>query len=98
MHWALIWILISSPVFGLGFANGVKIGEVDSTSAVIWTRLTKEAEQEPFHHEQGGAVPGAKGGFLSVSVSSGASPVATIRHHDVLGKMVNETKVLPGRK
>lgn len=38
------------PVFAqevqpVHMANGIKIGEVDSTSAIIWTRLTKNAER-----------------------------------------------------
>ena len=28
-------------------ANGIKIGEVDQTSAIIWTRLTRNAESNP---------------------------------------------------
>ena len=36
--------LLHLPCHAIGFANGVKIGEVTDTSAVLWTRLTKESE------------------------------------------------------
>lgn len=32
------------PCHALGFANGVKIGEVTDTSVVLWTRLTQDSE------------------------------------------------------
>ncbi len=34
------------------FSNGFKIGDVTSTSAVIWTRLCSEAEPVAVHHER----------------------------------------------
>ena len=33
------------PVGGVYFANGVKVGEVTSSSAIIWTRLTATPER-----------------------------------------------------
>jgi len=61
MRFIYFWLLLSQPSFALGFANGVKIGEVDSTSAIVWSRLTENLQQEPFEKEQGGAVPGMAG-------------------------------------
>jgi len=39
--------IVSVPVFAqdVHMANGIKIGEVDSTSAIVWTRLTKHPER-----------------------------------------------------
>jgi alkaline phosphatase D len=37
-------ILLHLPCYAIGFANGVKIGEVTDTSAVLWTRLTENPE------------------------------------------------------
>lgn len=37
-------LLLHLPCHAIGFANGVKIGEVTDTSAVLWTRLTKDNE------------------------------------------------------
>ena len=34
------FLLTSLPLPALGFANGIKIGEVTDTSAVVWARLT----------------------------------------------------------
>ncbi|MCB1097022.1 MAG: alkaline phosphatase D family protein [Verrucomicrobiae bacterium] len=44
----LILLLLGSASIAsaTGFANGVKIGEVTDTSAVIWTRLTRDSEAE----------------------------------------------------
>ncbi len=39
-----IFFLIHFPCQAIGLANGVKIGEVTETSAVLWTRLTKDKE------------------------------------------------------
>lgn len=36
--------LLHLPCHAIGFANGIKIGEVTDTSVVLWTRLTKESE------------------------------------------------------
>ena len=36
--------LLHLPCHAIGFANGVKIGELTDTSAVLWTRLTKKQE------------------------------------------------------
>jgi alkaline phosphatase D len=37
-------LLLHLPCHAIGFANGIKIGEVTDTSAVLWTRLTKGNE------------------------------------------------------
>jgi alkaline phosphatase D len=37
-------LLLHLPCHAIGFANGVKIGEVTDTSVVLWTRLTKDRE------------------------------------------------------
>lgn len=37
--------LIADDAVSVNMANGIKIGEVSSTSAIIWTRLTKHAER-----------------------------------------------------
>lgn len=36
--------LLHLPCHAIGFANGVKIGEVTDTSVVLWTRLTKNQQ------------------------------------------------------
>ncbi|MGK0188249.1 MAG: alkaline phosphatase D [Verrucomicrobiales bacterium] len=47
MKTALLFLLASvSAASADGFADGIKIGEVTDTSAVIWTRLTKDSEAE----------------------------------------------------
>ncbi len=38
----LFSFLLVSPVWALGFANGIKIGEVTDRSAVLWTRLSAD--------------------------------------------------------
>lgn len=38
--------LLHLPCHAIGFANGVKIGEVTDTSAVLWARLTRNDEAE----------------------------------------------------
>lgn len=38
--------LLHLPCHAIGFANGVKIGEVTDTSVVLWARLTKDNEAE----------------------------------------------------
>lgn len=40
----LLGFSLTAAAHALGFANGVKIGEVTSESAVLWTRLTSETE------------------------------------------------------
>ena len=40
----LLLILSSQISQGLGFANGIKIGEISDTSVVIWARLTTNAD------------------------------------------------------
>lgn len=67
MRCLLFLYLLSAQVFAVGFANGLKIGEVRSTSATVWTRLTEEAKQEKFDKINGGAVPGAVG-FITIVV------------------------------
>ncbi len=57
----LLSYLFSAQVFAVGFANGLKIGEVRAASAVVWTRLTQEVKQEKWDQLSGGAVPGAAG-------------------------------------
>ncbi len=37
-------LLLHLPCQAIGFASGVKIGEVTDTSVVLWTRLTKDKE------------------------------------------------------
>ncbi|MGJ8645130.1 MAG: alkaline phosphatase D family protein [Luteolibacter sp.] len=44
MKTLFLLLLTLAPCHAVGFANGVKIGEVTDTSAVIWTRLTRDAE------------------------------------------------------
>ncbi len=46
MHIRAAFLLLMMPVpcHAVGFANGVKIGEVTDSSAVLWTRLTKDEE------------------------------------------------------
>jgi alkaline phosphatase D len=39
-----ILFLLHLPCHAMGFANGVKIGEVTDTSAVLWARLTENPE------------------------------------------------------
>lgn len=47
MRFTLLFLLATvSVASAAGFANGIKIGEVTDTSAVIWTRLTKGSEAE----------------------------------------------------
>ena len=43
---ALLTLLSTLPLHALGFANGIKIGEVTDTSAVIWVRLTEREEAD----------------------------------------------------
>ena len=40
----LFAILLTASAQAAGFANGIKIGEVTDTSAVLWTRLTENPE------------------------------------------------------
>lgn len=40
----LLLSLLHLPCQAIGFANGLKIGEVTDTSVVLWTRLTENAE------------------------------------------------------
>ncbi|MDA0765308.1 MAG: alkaline phosphatase D family protein [Verrucomicrobia bacterium] len=72
---ALLFLaLLATPLQAVGFADGVKIGEVTDTSAVLWVRLTERPEadrridqwddQEPKQW----SVPGAAGG-LSIMLS-----------------------------
>lgn len=42
----LLLLALTSSAHALGFANGVKIGEVTPDSAVLWTRLTEAPEAE----------------------------------------------------
>ena len=39
---AMLGLMVSGATAETYFANGIKIGEVDQDSAIIWTRLTKE--------------------------------------------------------
>ena len=39
-----ILIFLSPPAFGVALGNGIKIGEVTSTSAIVWTRVTTTAD------------------------------------------------------
>lgn len=41
-----VLLLLSSDLPALGFADGVKIGELTHDSVVIWTRLTKNSEAD----------------------------------------------------
>ncbi len=41
---AAVWLLTHSFTHAIGFANGVKIGEVTEDSAVVWIRLTENNE------------------------------------------------------
>lgn len=61
MRWIFFCLLFVGPVLGQGFANGVKIGEVDGDSAIVWARLTEKAQQDPYNKAEGGAVPGQAG-------------------------------------
>ena len=67
MRWCFLFYVLCTQVFAVGFANGLKIGEVDSTSAIIWTRLTQEARQEKFDKINGGAAPGIAG-FITINI------------------------------
>ncbi|MEM9080959.1 MAG: alkaline phosphatase D family protein [Verrucomicrobiota bacterium] len=40
----LLIVLLAQPLFALGFANGIKIGELTPTSVTLWTRTTQHAE------------------------------------------------------
>jgi alkaline phosphatase D len=40
----LLFLTIAGPLSATYFGNGLKIGEVDQDSAIIWTRLTRDAE------------------------------------------------------
>ena len=42
----LLLALLPTPLHAIGFANGVKIGEVTDTSAVIWVRLTERPDAD----------------------------------------------------
>ncbi len=44
-----VYILCVSSAMAEGphFATGIKIGEVDNSSAVVWARLTRDAERVP---------------------------------------------------
>lgn len=44
MKAVFLLFLLHLPCYAIGFANGVKIGEVTDTSVVLWTRLTKDSE------------------------------------------------------
>lgn len=46
MRVLLFLTLLASPLHALGFANGVKVGEVTDTGAVLWTRLTERGEAD----------------------------------------------------
>ncbi|SVD05127.1 uncharacterized protein METZ01_LOCUS357981, partial [marine metagenome] len=41
---ALLFVLIGGSLNATYFTNGIKIGEVDQDSAIIWTRLSRNAE------------------------------------------------------
>ena len=67
MRWLLVIYLLCGQVGAVGFANGLKIGEVRADSAIVWTRLTQEDKQEKFDKINGGAVPGASG-FITINL------------------------------
>ena len=47
MKTTLLLLLASASVaLSAGFADGVKIGEVTDTSAVLWARLTENSEAD----------------------------------------------------
>lgn len=46
MNVLLLFALLVSPLHAIGFADGVKIGEVTDTSAVLWVRLTAREEAD----------------------------------------------------
>jgi alkaline phosphatase D len=60
-------LLLAAPIHATGFADGIKIGEVDATSAVVWVRLTERAEADRRIDEwddkepKQWSVPGARG-------------------------------------
>ena len=60
-------LLLVAPVHATGFADGIKIGEVTATSAVVWVRLTERAEADrridkwDEMEPKQWSVPGAKG-------------------------------------
>lgn len=81
MRFVFVLLLLATPlVHALGFANGIKIGEVTDTSVVIWARLTEREEagnrvdqwsdEKPWQW----SVPGAEG-RISVSVQAGDGKV-----------------------
>lgn len=41
---SLFIFLLTEPLFATYFGNGLKIGEVDQDSAIIWTRLSRDPE------------------------------------------------------
>jgi alkaline phosphatase D len=41
---ALVSVMIAGSLNATYFSNGIKIGEVDQDSAIIWTRLSRDAE------------------------------------------------------
>ena len=40
----LLFFVVSDIAIGQHFASGIKIGEVDQSSAIVWVRLTKGAK------------------------------------------------------
>ncbi len=73
-------MLCAPLVHAAGFANGIKIGEVTATSAVIWVRLTEREEADRRIDEWDGqepkqwSVPGAEG-MISLTLSDGTGKV-----------------------
>ena len=83
-HIALLLVALTSPVpakdtTAVYMANGIKIGEVSTTTAIIWTRLTKNDERNvdgtPFPKNVNKA--GKSAGFSDLSAMEGSVPGAT---------------------
>ena len=57
-HLSLIPLITSQVIAGLHMANGIKVGEVNADSAIVWTRLTANPERNTdgakFEHEAKG--------------------------------------------
>ena len=76
------------------FASGVKIGEVDQTSAILWVRLSEEPEprfgQMPVMTE--GATQGSKGTIMPTDTVPGAEGDVRVRYGLAPDKLTEETK------
>jgi len=78
------FLLTSLPLPALGFANGIKIGEVTDTSAVVWVRLTAREEADRRIDDWDGkepkqwSVPGTPGTTV-LQITGPGAPARAIR-------------------